>query len=117
MPMALLSASPRHSPAVSLAHASPIMRQPRGDSTPQYSANDSGYFKGSSSHSQEQLYDAESANLRGVENKHRNIRRSGPLDYSSSRKVKYPEGSSSGGTGPSPLPRFAVSRSGPISYK
>ncbi|KHG17495.1 Protein NAP1 -like protein [Gossypium arboreum] len=116
MPMALLSASPRHSPAVSLAHASPIMRQPRGDSTPQYSANDSGYFKGSSSHSQEQLYDAESANLRGVENKHRNVRRSGPLDYSSSRKVKY-EGSSSGGTGPSPLPRFAVSRSGPISYK
>ncbi|MFQ6652013.1 hypothetical protein Gotur_024086 [Gossypium turneri] len=116
MPMALLSASPRHSPAVSLAHASPIMRQPRGDSTPQYSANDSGYFKGTSSHSQEQLYDAESANLRGVENKHRNVRRSGPLDYSSSRKVKY-EGSSSGGTGPSPLPRFAVSRSGPISYK
>ncbi|KAA3466104.1 protein NAP1 [Gossypium australe] len=116
MPMALLSASPRHSPAMSLAHASPIMRQPRGDSTPQYSANDSGYFKGSSSHSQEQLYDAESANLRGVENKHRNVRRSGPLDYSSSRKVKY-EGSSSGGTGPSPLPRFAVSRSGPISYK
>lgn len=117
MPMALLSASPRQSPALSFTHASPITRQPRGDSTPQYSANDSGYFKGSSSHSQEHLYDAETGSLRGVENKHRNVRRSGPLDYSSSRKVKYPEGSASGSTGPSPLPRFAVSRSGPISYK
>ncbi|GMI87865.1 GNARLED, NCK-ASSOCIATED PROTEIN 1 [Hibiscus trionum] len=123
MPVTLLSASPRHSPAVSLAHASPIMRKPRGDSTLQYSANDSGYFKGSSSHSQEQFYEAENASLRGVEYKQRNVRRSGPLDYSSSRKVKYPEGSASGGagagasTGPSPMPRFAVSRSGPISYK
>ncbi|XWS62365.1 hypothetical protein CRYUN_Cryun06bG0004600 [Craigia yunnanensis] len=117
IPLALLSASPRHSPAVSLAHASPITRQPRGDSTPQYSANDSSYFKGSSSHSQEHLHDAESGSLRGVENKHRNVRRSGPLDYSSSRKVNYPEGSASGSTGRSPLPRFAVSRSGPISYK
>ncbi|XP_021285978.1 protein NAP1 [Herrania umbratica] len=117
MPLALLSASPRHSPSVSLAHASPVMRQPRGDLTPQYSANDSGYFKGSSSYSQEHLYDAESGSLRSAENKHRNVRRSGPLDYSSSRKVKYPEGSASGSTGPSPLPRFAVSRSGPISYK
>ncbi|OMO92344.1 Nck-associated protein 1 [Corchorus olitorius] len=117
MPLALLSASPRHSPAVSLAHASPIVRHPRGDSTPQYSVNDSGYFKGSSSHSQEHLYEAESGNLRGAENRHRNVRRSGPLDYSSSRKVKYPEGSATGSTGPSPLPRFAVSRSGPISYK
>ncbi|KAK6240355.1 hypothetical protein SCA6_005744 [Theobroma cacao] len=117
MPLALLSASPRHSPSVSLAHASPVMRQPRGDLTPQYSANDSGYFKGSSSYSQEHLYDAESGSLRSAANKHRNVRRSGPLDYSSSRKVKNPEGSASGSTGPSPLPRFAVSRSGPISYK
>ena len=116
IPLALLSASPRHSPTtVSLAHASPVMRQPRGDSTLQYSANDSGYFKGSSSHSQEHLYDSESGSLRGVENKHRNVRRSGPLGYSSSHKVKYPEGSASGSTGPSPLPRFAVSRSGPLS--
>ncbi|KAK9267322.1 hypothetical protein L1049_009746 [Liquidambar formosana] len=115
-PLALLNVSPRHSPAVSLAHASPVLRQPRGDSTPQSSANDSGYFKGSSTHSQD-LHDPGSASLRSIDNKHRNVRRSGPLDYSSSRKVKFVEGSTSGSMGPSPLPRFAVSRSGPISYK
>jgi NCK-associated protein 1 len=114
--LALLSVSPRHSPAVSLAQ-SPVVRQHRGGSTPQYGGYDSGYFKGSSSHSQEHLYDNDSGNLRGAENKHRNVRRSGPLDYSSSRKTKFVEGSNSGSTGPSPLPRFAVSRSGPLAYK
>lgn len=113
--LALLTVSPRHSPAVSLSHASPVIRQGRGDSTPQYLTNDSGYFKSaSSSYSQEHIYDNDSGNFRGNENKHRNVRRSGPLDYSSSRKVKHGEGSTSGSTGPSPLPRFAVSRSGPI---
>lgn len=116
--LALLTVSPRHSPAVSLSHASPVIRQGRGDSTPQYLTNDSGYFKSaSSSYSQEHIYDNDSGNFRGNENKHRNVRRSGPLDYSSSRKVKHGEGSTSGSTGPSPLPRFAVSRSGPIAYK
>ncbi|KAK7837626.1 protein nap1 [Quercus suber] len=116
--LALLSVSPRHSPAVSQSHASPVIRQGRGDSTPQYLTNDSGYFKSaSSSYSQEHIYDNDSGNFRGNENKHRNVRRSGPLDYSSSRKVKHVEGSTSGSTGPSPLPRFAVSRSGPIAYK
>uniref|UniRef100_A0A2N9GBD4 Uncharacterized protein n=1 Tax=Fagus sylvatica TaxID=28930 RepID=A0A2N9GBD4_FAGSY len=80
--LALLSVSPRHSPAVSLAHGSPV----------------------------EHLYDNDSGNLRGTENKHRNVCRSGPLDYSSSCKVKHVESSTSGSTGPSPLPRFAVSR-------
>ncbi|KAF3450021.1 hypothetical protein FNV43_RR06100 [Rhamnella rubrinervis] len=118
-PLALLSVSPRHSPVVSLAHASPVLRQQqRGDSTPQYSAYDSGYFKGgSSSHVQDNVYYNDSGSLRSVGNKQRNVRRSGPLDYSSSRKVKFVEGSTSGSTGPSPLPRFAVSRSGPLSYK
>lgn len=116
IPLALLSASPHHSPAISLTHASPVSRQPRGDSTPQNSAYDSGYFRGSSSLSQEHVYETESGNLKS-DSKHRNVRRSGPLDYSSSRKVKYVEGSMSGNMGPSPLPRFAVSRSGPISYK
>lgn len=114
--LALLSISPRHSPAVSLAHASPVARQPRGDSTPQYGANDSSYFKGSSSHSQEYLSNNDGGSLR-TDNKHRNIRRSGPLEYSSNRKSKFVEGSTSGSVGPSPLPRFAVSRSGPIAYK
>ncbi|XP_015884873.1 protein NAP1 isoform X2 [Ziziphus jujuba] len=118
-PLALLSVSPRNSPLLSLSHASPVLRQPRGDSTPQFTAMDSGYFKGSSSHAQDHLYDADSGSLRSIGNKQRNIRRSGPLDYSSSRnKVKFVEGSTSGSTGgPSPLPRFAVSRSGPIAYK
>lgn len=115
--LALLSISPRHSPAVSLAHASPGFRQLRGDSTPQSSATDSGYFRGSSTYSQEHSYAPDSGTIRSSDSRHRNVRRSGPLDYSSSRKVKYAEGSTSGSTGPSPLPRFAVSRSGPISYK
>ncbi|KAF5729205.1 protein NAP1-like isoform X2 [Tripterygium wilfordii] len=109
MPLALLSISPRHSPAVSLSHASPIVKQPRGDLTPQHSANDYAYFKGSLPHSQDHLHEAD----------HRsNVRRSGPLDYSSSRsKMKFVDTSTSSSRGPSPLPRFAVSRSGPISYK
>nr|POF14638.1 protein nap1 [Quercus suber] len=84
--------------------------QGRGDSTPQYLTNDSGYFKSaSSSYSQEHIYDNGSGNFRGNENKRWNVCRSGPLDYSSSRKVEHGEGSTSGSTGPSPLPRFAVS--------
>ncbi|KAK6797051.1 hypothetical protein RDI58_004752 [Solanum bulbocastanum] len=113
-PLALLSDSPRHSPAVSLAHSSPAMRQHRSDSTPQSNSNDSGYFKPSSSHAQDQLYDAESGS---IENRSRNVRRSGPLEYSATRKLKHVDSSTSASTGPSPLPRFAVSRSGPISYK
>ncbi|KAL3570222.1 hypothetical protein D5086_027471 [Populus alba] len=112
MPLALLSVSSRYSPAVSLSHTSPAVKQPRGDSTPQHGVNDSGYLKGSSSHSQNHLYDMDRGSLRSTDNKHRNVRRSGPLDYSSSRKVKLVEGSASGSTGRSPLPRFAVSRSG-----
>ncbi|KAK4440346.1 protein NAP1 [Sesamum alatum] len=116
-PLALLSgASPRHSPAMSLAHASPSLKQARGDGTPQSNVNDSGYFKASSTHGQDQ-YETDSFSIRSIDNKHRNVRRSGPLDYSLSRKAKFIEGSTSTSTGPSPLPRFAVSRSGPISYK
>ncbi|XP_077244449.1 transcription activator isoform X2 [Tasmannia lanceolata] len=114
--LALLNPSPRQSPAISLTHASPAFRQNHGDSTPLSRTNDSGYFK-ASAQSQEQLYNADSSSLQIGENKHRNVRRSGPLDYSSSRKVKFVEGSNSGSRGPSPLPRFAVSRSGPLSYK
>ncbi|XP_015066117.1 protein NAP1 [Solanum pennellii] len=113
-PLALLGDSPRHSPAVSLAHSSPAMRQHRNDSTPQSNSNDSGYFKPSSSHAQDQLYDTESGS---IENRPRNVRRSGPLEYSATRKLKHVDSSTSASTGPSPLPRFAVSRSGPISYK
>lgn len=104
MPLAILPSSPHpHSPA---AHASPAFRH-----------DSSGHFKGSAS-TQEQFYDQD---VMGSNNKLRNVGRSGPLDYhSSSRsKIKYGQGSTSGGStgGPSPLPRFAVSRSGPISYK
>lgn len=116
-PLALITASPRHSPAVSLAHASPASRHTRGDSTPQHSINDSGYFRGSLAHGREQYFDGDPGSTHSSDSRHRNVRRSGPLDYSTSRKVKAGEGSSSVGRGPSPLPRFAVSRSGPIYYK
>ncbi|KAL7089703.1 hypothetical protein ACP275_13G199800 [Erythranthe tilingii] len=118
-PMALTSsASPRHSPAMSLAHASPSLRQHRGGDTisPQSNVHDSGYFKSSSAHGPDQ-YETDSVGIRSIDHKNRNVRRSGPLDYSLSRKSKFVEGSTSASTGPSPLPRFAVSRSGPISYK
>ncbi|KAH6776252.1 transcription activator [Perilla frutescens var. hirtella] len=113
-PIALMSASPRHSPA--LSHASPSLRQPRADATPQSNAHDSGYFKASSTHGQDQ-YEMDNFSVRSIDSRNRNVRRSGPLDYSLSRKSKLVEGSTSASTGPSPLPRFAVSRSGPISYK
>ncbi|KAI5667540.1 hypothetical protein M9H77_17393 [Catharanthus roseus] len=86
--------------------------RPRGDSTSQASVNDSGYFKVSTTPTQQHLYDAGSGSARSIDGKHRNIRRSGPLDYSSSRKVKHAEGSSSASTGPSPLPRTSLGRCG-----
>ncbi|KAL1537567.1 histone chaperone [Salvia divinorum] len=117
-PLALISgSSPRHSPAMSLAHGSPSLRQPRGDSsTPLSNTHDSGYPKPSSTHGQEQ-YEMDSFGSRSIDSRNRNVRRSGPLDYSLSHKSKFAGGSTSTSTGPSPLPRFAVSRSGPISYK
>lgn len=114
----LLNASPRNSPALSLGHGSPAVRQPRGpggDSTPQHSGgNDSGFFRG---HGQDYSHEGDIGGLKGVDHRQRNSRRSGPLDYSSTRKVKFSEGSASGSSIPSPLPRFAVSRSGPLAYK
>ncbi|XP_020589634.1 probable protein NAP1 isoform X1 [Phalaenopsis equestris] len=98
--------SPRHSPLISLTHLSPSVHQTRSDSTPNRTAYEPSYFA-SSTQRQEEV----------IDNKQRNTRRSGPLEYTSSRKVKFVEGSSSSGQGPSPLPRFAVSRSGPLLYK
>ncbi|XP_043699376.1 protein NAP1-like isoform X2 [Telopea speciosissima] len=119
IPLALLSPSPRQSPALSVFHASPTFRQNRGDWTPQLGTYDSGHVKVTSAHSQEHIYDNDGGSLRSVDtNRQRNIRRSGPLEYSTSRKLKFVEGSTSASTtGPSPLPRFAVSRSGPLLYK
>ncbi|KAK9156253.1 hypothetical protein Sjap_003733 [Stephania japonica] len=116
-PLALLSPSPRQSPTISLVHSSPASWQNYGDSSPLSSTYDSGYFK-PSAHNQDQFYDTNSGSLHSSEHsKQRNTRRSGPLDYTTSRKVKFVEGSTSGSTGRSPLPRFAVSRSGPLLHK
>ncbi|PKA52561.1 putative protein NAP1 [Apostasia shenzhenica] len=98
--------SPRHSPLISLTHSSPASRPNRGDPTPYSDTYDSGYFSSSTQRREE-----------ATDKQQKNMRRSGPLDYSSSRKVKFVDGSSSGGQGPSPLPRFTVSRSGPLLYK
>ncbi|KAG0470469.1 hypothetical protein HPP92_017169 [Vanilla planifolia] len=100
--------SPRLTPLISLAHASPSFQQNRGGSTPQSSTYDSGHFSSSTQRPQDV-----------TEKQRRNVRRSGPLEYNSSRKVKFVDGSSSGGQGPSPSPppRFPVSRSGPLLYK
>ncbi|KAJ8436851.1 hypothetical protein Cgig2_026175 [Carnegiea gigantea] len=116
VPLALRSVSPRGSPSASLMHASPAFRPLRTDPAQSYS-DQSGYVKAASSHARDHMYDAENGSGASNDRRHRHVRGSGPLDYSSSRKVKLNEGSTSGSTGPSPLPRFAVSRSGPIAYK
>uniref|UniRef100_A0A7N0UFV9 Protein NAP1 n=1 Tax=Kalanchoe fedtschenkoi TaxID=63787 RepID=A0A7N0UFV9_KALFE len=101
-----LGSSPYLSPQLSTAHASPMARQ-------QSMTSDSGHLRGSSTHSQDSINDNENATSH---HKQRNYRRSGPLEYSTNRsKMKHTEGASSS-RGPSPMPRFAVSRSGPISY-
>ncbi|URE44165.1 Membrane-associated apoptosis protein, partial [Musa troglodytarum] len=110
----LLAPSPRQSPLISLTHASPAVRPHRGDSTPM--PYDPGYLS-SSIHRHDDAHEGDSLRLKTSDKQQRNTRSSGPLEYSSSRKVKFAEGSSSGGQGPSPLLRFAVSRSGPLSYK
>ncbi|KAK8946950.1 putative protein NAP1 [Platanthera zijinensis] len=107
MPAEIPLQSPRQSPLISLSHASPAStRQIRGDSTP----NSGTYDPIHHSSSIQRQEDA-------IDKQQRSTRRSGPLDYTSSRKVKFADGSSSAGQGPSPLPRFAVSRSGPLLYK
>ncbi|KAL6561854.1 histone chaperone [Orobanche gracilis] len=108
-PLALLGASPRHSPAISLAHASPSTSHPHAE-------NDSVYFKASSTTHGQDHNEADEIRSNN-DNKRRNGRRSGPLGYSSSNRSKFVERSTSRSTVLGPLPRFAVSRSGPLSYK
>lgn len=108
--------SPRHSPFVSLTHAqSPNTKPPaRADSTP--ISYETAYAGPSFQRHDDARYD-DIVRLKRSDKQPRNMRSSGPLEYSSSRKVKFAEGSSSGGQGPSPLQRFTVSRSGPLLYK
>uniref|UniRef100_A0A1D1YCP6 Protein NAP1 n=1 Tax=Anthurium amnicola TaxID=1678845 RepID=A0A1D1YCP6_9ARAE len=115
MSLDILCPSPRQSPIISLTHASPAVKHSHSGSS-QSGASDSNYFT-ASGHRKEHLYDVDGSSHRDEDKQLRNVRRSGPLEYSSSRKVKFVEGSTSGTRGLSPLPRFAVSRSGPISYK
>ncbi|BAF24320.2 Os08g0544500, partial [Oryza sativa Japonica Group] len=107
--------SPRQSPLISLAHASPSMKQNRADTTPRSHTFEPGYHSSSGS----QYDEGYEGDRRTGERQLRSMRRSGPLDYTGTRKVKFVEGSSSGshGAGSGSLQRFAVSRSGPLSYK
>ncbi|CAO2210203.1 unnamed protein product [Urochloa humidicola] len=104
--------SPRQSPLISLAHASPSARQNRPETTPRSHTFDPSYYSSSGSQ-HDDGYDADKRT-----GQLRSMRRSGPLDFSASRKVKFVEGSSSGSShGAGSLQRFTVSRSGPLSYK
>uniref|UniRef100_A0A0A9E421 Uncharacterized protein n=1 Tax=Arundo donax TaxID=35708 RepID=A0A0A9E421_ARUDO len=105
--------SPRQSPLISLAHASPLVRQNRADGTSRSHTFEPGYYSSSGSQHDEG-YDVDK---RTREKQLRSMRRSGPLDFSASRKVKFVEGSSSASHGAGSLQRFGVSRSGPLSYK
>uniref|UniRef100_A0A0D9XAF6 CYRIA/CYRIB Rac1 binding domain-containing protein n=1 Tax=Leersia perrieri TaxID=77586 RepID=A0A0D9XAF6_9ORYZ len=105
--------SPRQSPLISLSHASPSMKQNRADTTPRSHTFEPGYHSSSGS----QYDEAYEGDRRAGERQLRSMRRSGPLDYTGSRKVKFVEGSSSASHGTGSLQRFAVSRSGPLSYK
>lgn len=104
--------SPRQSPLISLAHASPSAKQNRPETTPRSHTFEPSYYSSSGSQ-HDDGYDADKRT-----GQLRSMRRSGPLDFSASRKVKFVEGSSSGSNhGAGLLQRFAVSRSGPLSYK
>ncbi|RCV30145.1 hypothetical protein SEVIR_6G069200v4 [Setaria viridis] len=104
--------SPRQSPLISLAHASPSARQNRPETTPRSHTFEPSYYSSSGSQ-HDDGYDGDKRT-----GQLRSMRRSGPLDFSASRKVKFVEGSSSGSShGAGSLQRFAVSRSGPLSYK
>ncbi|XP_066356604.1 probable protein NAP1 [Miscanthus floridulus] len=104
--------SPRQSPLISLAHASPSARQNRPETTPRSHTFEPSYYSSSGSQ-HDDGYDADRRT-----GQLRSMRRSGPLDFSASRKVKLVEGSSSGSShGAGSLQRFAMSRSGPLSYK
>jgi NCK-associated protein 1 len=107
--------SPRQSPLISLAHASPSSaRQNRPETTPRSHTFEPGYYSSSGSQ-HDDGYDADRRAGRLL----RSLRRSGPLDFGASRKAKkFVEGSSSGSShGAGSLQRFAVSRSGPLSYR
>ncbi|KAL9241252.1 hypothetical protein vseg_015383 [Gypsophila vaccaria] len=115
--LTLRNMSPRSSPGVSLMHASPALRQLRAE-TPHQHPDQSGYSKALSGVGRGHSYDDGCGSSQLNDKRYRNLRGSGPLDYTSSRKVKGNDGSASGSTtGRSPVPRFASSRSGPISYK
>ncbi|XP_031487983.1 protein NAP1 [Nymphaea colorata] len=114
--LALLSPSPRQSPAVLLSHASsPAAKLNNVDANPEAFLGISPALR-TSGPIHQQLIEPENMDTRQNDNKQRNMRRSGPLEYSSSRKGKHPGGPASGSRGVSPLPRM-VSRSGPLSYK
>ncbi|KAJ3692681.1 hypothetical protein LUZ60_011776 [Juncus effusus] len=88
--------SPKQSPLISLSHSSPAGRPGPYEPGPHEDVHE----------------------MKGGERFLRSMRRSGPLDYSVSRKVNKGDGSgSSQVSGPSPMQRFAVSRSGPLLYK
>lgn len=86
----------------------------RFPTTPRSHTFEPGYYSSSGSQ-HDDGYDADRRAGRLL----RSMRRSGPLDFGASRKAKkFVEGSSSGSShGAGSLQRFAVSRSGPLSYK
>ncbi|PWZ18179.1 putative protein NAP1 [Zea mays] len=86
----------------------------RFPTTPRSHTFEPGYYSSSGSQ-HDDGYDADRRAGRLL----RSTRRSGPLDFGASRKAKkFVEGSSSGSShGAGSLQRFAVSRSGPLSYK
>ncbi|KAL5232560.1 hypothetical protein ABZP36_031336 [Zizania latifolia] len=104
--------SPRQSPLISLSHSSPSMKQNRVDTTPRSHTFETGYHSSSGSQ-----YDEGYEGDKRREKQLRSMRRSGPLDYTASRKVKFVEGSSSASHGAGSLQRFTVSRSALLSYK
>ncbi|KAJ4785686.1 transcription activator [Rhynchospora pubera] len=115
--LTLTGPSPKQSPHISLSHASPAVRPGWVDNAPRSNnVYESGQYV---SPAHEETYEIDvGGKAKGGEKFMRSMRRSGPLDYSTSRKVKFAEGSSSSAvSGPSPMQRFAVSRSGPLLYK
>eukprot|EP01018_Ginkgo_biloba_P029851 Gb_16727 [translate_table: standard] len=118
--LVLISPSRRHSLGISLSHSSSRNGQFYGDLSMESSEGGTSNSLKFSAQRKRPVLDLESSNETSADTKHSGsgVRLSGPLDYGGTRKVSFVDTPSSDGTsGPSPLRRFVMSRSGPVTYK
>lgn len=116
--LVLISPSRRHSLGIPLSHVPSRNGQFYSDHTVESSEGATSSTLKFSAQRKSPLLDLESSSDADIKPIGGGVRLSGPLDYTGMRKVSFIDTPSSDGTsGPSPLRRFVMSRSGPITYK